>query len=117
MRIFFTLTAILLAVLSVHILPQAPLAETEDKVLASDVQAQLKEADKNFYFDGKAIHPNCIRRFNILLVDSPPPIVRSVDVAACASSNQNNMPIKISDEGYVTYEYDIEEGGERILRV
>lgn len=51
-----------------------------------------------------------MRQFNISLADSAPPIVRAVDVEACISSNENYMPFKISEKGYVTYEYDIVDG-------
>lgn len=102
--------AIFLTGLLVQILPRDLLAESDGNAPASNVQAQLKEADESFYFDGKAIHPGCVRQFNVGLADSPPPIVRSVDVAACVSSNENYEPFKISDEGYVSYEYELVEG-------
>ncbi|MEQ9618506.1 MAG: hypothetical protein RIG61_04970 [Deltaproteobacteria bacterium] len=110
MRIFYTLLVILLTVLFSHISPQHLFAESRSKASAPSVQAQLKEADESFYFDGKAIHPGCVRRFNVGLADSPPPVVRSVDVAACVSSNENYEPFKTSDDGYVSYEYDLDEG-------
>jgi hypothetical protein len=70
----------------------------------------MKTAEERFTFDGKAIHPGCVRQFNVGLADSPPPIVRAVDVGACVTSNENFMDFKTSDKGYVSYEYDIGEG-------
>jgi len=70
----------------------------------------MKAAEDGFTFEGKAIHPGCVRRFNVGLADSEPPIVRSVDVEACVASNENYMEFKTSDRGYVSYEYDIGEG-------
>jgi len=70
----------------------------------------MKTAEESFKFDGKAIHPGCVRQFNVGPADAPPPIVRAVDVEACVTSNENFMEFKTSDKGYVSYEYDIGEG-------
>lgn len=76
------------------------------------MESKLEEADNSFTFNGKAIHPGCVREFNVSPADSLPPIVRAVDVEACISSNENYMEFKTSDEGYVSYEYD-SGGGEK----
>ncbi len=76
----------------------------------SNVHARLKQAEGNFTLDGKPIHPGCVREFNVGLADSPPPVVRSVDVEACISSNENYLEFKTSGSGYVSYEYDLGEG-------
>jgi hypothetical protein len=75
------------------------------------IESRLKEANKSFTYKGKPIHPGCVEQFNINLADSGPPIVRAVDVAACVSSNEYFMDYKVSDDGYVGYEY--EDSGER----
>jgi hypothetical protein len=74
-------------------------------------KSRLKEANKSFTYNGKQIHPGCVEQFNVNLADSGPPIVRAVDVAACVSSNEYFMDYKVSDDGYVGYEY--EDSGER----
>ena len=83
------------------ILVASPLSFAE-----SDIEGQLKETKEKFTFDGKAIHPGCVRQFNISPADSEPPIVRAVDVGACISSNENTEPFRTTDKGYVLYEYD-----------
>lgn len=74
-------------------------------------KSRLKKANKSFTYNGKPIHPGCVEQFNVNLADSGPPIVRAVDVAACVSSNEYFMDYKVSDDGYVGYEY--EDSGER----
>ncbi len=75
------------------------------------VESELKEANKNFTFNGKQIHPGCVEQFSVNLADSGPPIVRAVDVAACVSSNEFFMDFKESEDGYIGYEY--EDSGEK----
>jgi len=75
------------------------------------IESILKEANKSFTYNGKPIHPGCIEQFNVSLADLPPPIVRAVDVAACVKSNEFYMDYKVSDDGYVGYEY--EDSGEK----
>jgi len=75
------------------------------------VESELKEANKNFTFKGKQIHPGCVEQFSVNLADSPPPIVRAVDVAACVRSNEFFMDYKVSEDGYIGYEY--EDAGEK----
>jgi len=75
------------------------------------MESRLNEANKSFTYNAKPIHPGCIEQFNVSLADSPPPIVRAVDVAACVSSNEYYMDFKVSDDGYVGYEY--EDSGEK----
>jgi len=78
---------------------------------AGQIEPRLKEANKSFTYNGKPIHPGCVEQFNISLADSPPPIVRAVDVAACVTSNEFYMDYKVSDDGYVGYEY--QDSGEK----
>ncbi|MCK5392493.1 MAG: hypothetical protein KAJ31_08695 [Deltaproteobacteria bacterium] len=73
---------------------------------SKEVESELKEANKNFTFNEKPIHPGCVEQFNVNLADSGPPIVRAVDVAACASSNEFFMDYKVSEDGYIGYEYE-----------
>jgi len=75
------------------------------------IESKLKEANKSFTYNGKLIHPGCVEQFNVSLADSPPPIVRAVDVESCVSSNEYFMDYKVSDDGYVGYEY--EDSGEK----
>lgn len=66
----------------------------------------LKEANKKFSYNGKAIHPGCVGEFMVSLADSGPPIVRAVDVESCVSSNEFSTNFKISEDGYIGYEYE-----------
>jgi len=52
------------------------------------------ELDKNFLFKGKPIHPGCIKEFEVGLADSPPPIIKSIDIESCMSSNDFYMDLK-----------------------
>jgi|GEM_PF-891372 len=65
---------------------------------------------ENFEYDGKPIHPGCVREFEVALADSPPPIVSAVDVKACVTSNEFYMPFTNDDQGYIGYEYDLGDG-------
>lgn len=73
--------------------------------------SQDKGALENFKFKGKPVHPGCVREFDVPLADSPPPIVRAVDVEACVTGNEFYMPFKTDDRGFIGYEYDLGEGG------
>ena len=69
------------------------------------LKSQLKEANHNFTYSGKPIHPGCIEQFNVSLADSGPPIVRAVDVESCVTSNEFSSEYKVSEDGYIGYEY------------
>lgn len=73
--------------------------------------AAIKDILHDFTYQLKPVHPGCVREFDVSLADSPPPIVRSVDVRACVSSNEFYMPPTTSEDGYVGYEYDLGGGG------
>jgi len=62
------------------------------------------ELDNNFLFKGKPIHPGCIKEFEVGLADSPPPIIKSIDIESCMSSNDFYMDLKKNDMGYISYE-------------
>lgn len=82
----------------------------EDK--SETLKSALQEANKNFTFNASPIHPGCVNEFSVDMADSGPPIVRSVDVASCVSSNEFfSTEYKISDDGYIGYEY--ENSGEK----
>ena len=72
----------------------------------------LKEAEANFTLNGKPIHPGCVQEFEVSLADSPPPIVKAVDVASCVSSNKFYMPYSVGENGYISYE-NAEPSGEK----
>lgn len=84
-------------------------ANSEIIIAAADeskkIEVELEEANKHFTFKSKPIHPGCVERFNVGLSDSGPPVVRAVDVESCVSSNELYMDLKVSDGGYVGYEY------------
>ena len=88
-------------------------SETEDQKInkVASIEDILKEANQNFTYKGKTIHPGCIEQFMVNLADSGPPIVRSVDVEPCLSSNEFFMDYNVSEDGYIGYEY--EESGEK----
>lgn len=72
--------------------------------------ASIKDILHDFTYQLKPVHPGCVREFDVSLADSPPPIVRSVDVRSCVTSNEYYMPFKTGEDGYVSYEYDLGEG-------
>lgn len=72
--------------------------------------AVIKDILYDFTYQLKPVHPGCVREFDVSLADSPPPIVRSVDVRACATSNEFYMPPTKGEDGYVSYEYDLGDG-------
>jgi len=111
MKIFLTL--IILASFSVQGICENPNSEiiVAKSSSSKSIESILKEANKSFTFNGKPIHPGCVGQFNVDLADAGPPIVRAVDVAACISSNEFFMDYKVSDDGYVEYEY--EDSGEK----
>lgn len=76
----------------------------------SGANSELKDALENFSFEGKPVHPGCVREFDVALSDSPPPIVRAVDIKACVTSNEFYMPFKTREDGYIGYEYDLGDG-------
>lgn len=84
-------------------------AYSSDRELGIEVSA-IKDILHNFTYELKPIHPGCVREFEVSLADSPPPVVRSVDVRACVSSNEFYMPFKTGEDGYVSYEYDLGQG-------
>lgn len=79
-------------------------------VSSSNEVASIKDILDDFTYQLKPIHPGCVREFEVSLADSPPPIVRSVDVRACVKSNELYMPFKTGEDGYESYEYDIGQG-------
>ena len=105
MNILLTLTA----VATIFVLGFCQSANSEMLLAAAgdneSVEKKLHEANKKFTFNGKPIPPECIQKFNVSLSDSGPPIVRAVDVESCVSSNESGINYKISDEGYIGYEY------------
>lgn len=82
------------------------IAAAED---TDSVENKLVEANKKFTFNGKAIPPDCIQKFNVSLSDSGPPTVRAIDVESCVRSNESQISYQISDDGYMGYEY-VNEG-------
>ena len=72
--------------------------------------AAIKDILHDFTYELKPVHPGCVREFDVSLADSPPPIVRSVDVRACVTSNEFSMPYKTGEDGYISYEYDLGQG-------
>ena len=88
-------------------------SETEDQKInkAPSIEDILKEANQNFTYNGKTIHPGCVEQFMVNLADAGPPIVRSVDVESCISSNEFFMDYDVSEDGYIGYEY--EKSGEK----
>ena len=78
---------------------------------SESAKKSLKEANKTFTYNGKPIHPGCVNEFSISMADSGPPVVRSVDVASCMASNEFAVAYKVSDDGYIGYEY--EDSGEK----
>lgn len=79
--------------------------DNKSREAAPSIEDILKEANKNFTYKAKTIHPGCVREFMVPLADSGPPIVRSVDVESCISSNQFAVGYKVSEDGYIEYEY------------
>lgn len=78
---------------------------------SESVKKQLKETNKRFTYNGSPIHPGCVNEFSVSMADSGPPIVKAVDVASCMASNEFSMDHKVSDDGYIGYEY--EDSGEK----
>ena len=81
-------------------------AYSSDQGLGTQV-ASIKDILEDFTYQLKPIHPGCVREFEVSLQDSPPPIVRTVDVRACVSGNELSVPFKTGDDGYISYEYDL----------
>lgn len=103
--------AIMLSV-ALSLIYDEALSETENsKTKEKDsIEDRLKEANKHFTYKGKTIHPGCVMQFMVGLADSGPPIVRSVDVESCISSNEFALGYKVSDDGYIGFDYgDSEE--------
>ncbi len=71
------------------------------------LKSKLKEANQNFTYNSSPIHPGCVNEFSVNMADSGPPIVRAVDVASCISTNEFSSTEKISDDGYIGYEYEV----------
>lgn len=84
-------------------------ANSGDQRLGTHV-ASIKNILEDFTYQLKPIHPGCVREFDVSLADSPPPIVRSVDVRACTTSNEFSVPYTTGDDGYISYEYDLGQG-------
>jgi hypothetical protein len=72
--------------------------------------AAIKDILHDFSYQLKPVHPGCVKEFDVSLADSPPPIVRAVDIRACVTSNELFMPFKTGDDGYIGYEYDLGDG-------
>jgi len=89
-------------------LSETDVAEPQEAPSIKDI---LEEANKSFTYEGKTIHPGCVKQFMVDLADAGPPIIRAVDVESCLSSNEFSMGYKISDDGYIGYEY--EDSGEK----
>ncbi len=98
----FLLTLILFLSLSV------PAISAQDD--SEIVVAAIKDILHDFTYQLKPVHPGCVREFDVSLADSPPPIVRAVDVRACVTSNEFYMPFNTGEDGYISYEYDLGEG-------
>ncbi len=111
MKILWTL--VILVSFTISSISKDNLSETDvaEPQEAPSVEDVLKEANKSFTYKGKAIHPGCVEQFMVNLADSPPPIVRAVDVESCVSSNEFFMDYKVSEDGYIGYEY--EDSGEK----
>lgn len=73
---------------------------------SDSLKLKLKEANKNFTYNGSPIHPGCVNEFSVSMADSGPPIIRAIDVASCVSSNEFSMDYIKSDDGYIGYEYE-----------
>ena len=86
------------------------IAASDNSKSGSVGKSEQKDALLNFNFEGKPVHPGCVREFDVSLADSPPPVVRAVDVKACVTSNEFYMPFKTNYDGFVGYEYDLGEG-------
>lgn len=71
----------------------------------------IKGILQDFTYQLKPVHPGCVKEFDVSLADSLPPIVRSVDVRACVSSNELAVPYDTGEDGYVRYEYELDGGG------
>lgn len=99
----FTVSAICTDALS-----ETDVTEPQEALSAESI---LKEANKSFTYKGKTIHPGCVKQFMVNLADSGPPIIRSVDVESCVSSNEFSMSYIVSEDGYIGYEY--EDSGEK----
>lgn len=86
------------------------IAASDNDNAGSGGKSEQRDALLNFTFDGKPVHPGCVKEFDASLADSPPPIVRALDVKACVTSNEFYMQFKKNDDGYVGYEYGLGEG-------
>ncbi len=111
MKILWTL--VILVSFTVSAICKDALSETDVAELqeAGSNEDILKEANKSFTYNSKPIHPGCVEQFMVNLADSGPPIVRAVDVESCVSSNEFFMDYKVSEDGYIGYEY--EDAGEK----
>ncbi len=74
---------------------------------SDSVKFKLKEANKKFTYNGTPVHPGCVNEFSVSMADSGPPVVRAVDVASCMASNEFAVEYKVSDDGYIGYEYEL----------
>lgn len=103
----------LLVVITLFGLSNIAFSEDEDSKSnkAPSAKKLLEEANQNFTYKGKTIHPACIEQFMVDLADSGPPITRAVDVESCLSSNEFSMDYSVSEDGYIGYEY--ENSGEK----
>lgn len=58
------------------------------RFVLADLDADLKEVDSNFTYQGKPIHPFLIEEFINWISDDRPPMIVTVDVAASFDSNK-----------------------------
>lgn len=102
------LTLLVFALFSIHGICAGESSDNKQSEAAA--ASEVKGALENFKFNGKPVHPGCVREFDVALADSPPPIVRAVDIEACVTGNEFYMPFTTDNQGYIGYEYDLGEG-------
>ena len=80
----------------------------------STINGQLDEANANFTYKGKPIHPLLVREFSNWLSDDRPPIVATVDVVAAYDTNKYQLEgIKKRNDWW--YAEEIEKDGDITL--
>ena len=72
--------------------------KSNDIQLSAGMRAALDEANRNFTFNGKPIHPLLVKEFAIWLSDNTSPVTASVDVASAAKArNEYDSNAVIAD--------------------
>ena len=69
----------------------------------------LSSADRQFYFNGKPVHPLLIRKFEPWVSDSRPPIITELNLTAAWDSNEYAANFKTDSDGTVSIA--LTEGG------